>query len=284
MIPAFGELGERLRRSTVQVEVGPAGSGSGVIWDAQGLVVTNAHVAQGPRARVTLWDNRQYPAQVESRDVARDLATLRFRAPDLTPAPIGDSGKLSPGEIVIAVGNPLGFIGALTKGVVHAVGPVAGLSRRPYVQADVRLAPGNSGGPLADAQGRVIGINSMVVRGGLGLAIPSNVVRDFLAKPGERPALGIAIRSVTVRFRSKMAPGLLVLDVTRGGAADRASLMVGDVLIAVDGKGFETFDELSVALESAAGRPLTLRFLRGDRTAIRETTVDLALPVEAHAA
>lgn len=182
MIAAFGEIAERLRHSTVHVSQGRAGQGSGVIWDTSGTIVTNAHVVRGPRSEVTLWDNRRYMAETLFRDDRQDLAALRIHAPGLEAAPKGDSSKLSPGEIVIAVGNPLGFSGALTTGVVHAVGPVPGVTKRKFVQATVRLAPGNSGGPLADAQGRVIGINSMVVLGGLGLAVPVNAVRDFLGE------------------------------------------------------------------------------------------------------
>jgi serine protease Do len=279
MIPGFGELGERLRRSTVHVGAGAEGSGSGVIWDASGLVITNAHVARRPQVELSLWDGRRYPGRVDWRDDARDLAAVRFQAPGLTVAAIGDSSKVAPGELVVAVGNPLGFVGALTTGIVHAVGPVGGMTRREYIQANVRLAPGNSGGPLADALGRVIGINTMVVLhggvpGGLGLAIPSNAVRRFLARRGTRPTVGVSVRPVRVRFRRREAPGLVVVDIGRGSPAERASLMVGDILVAAGGKTFETMDDLSVAVENASG-PLRIQFLRGDRTVLRETTVFL---------
>lgn len=274
MTTGFGDVAEKLRRSTVQVTLGKEGSGSGVIWDSSGLIVTNAHVARTDRAELTLWDGRKYPVQVTSRDETRDLATFQLRAPDLQPATIGDSSKLRAGELVIAVGNPLGFVGALTTGVVHTVGPVTGLSPRDYVQAAVRLAPGNSGGPLADAYGRVVGINSMVVAGGLGLAVPSNAVRDFIMRKGRRPMIGVAIRPVTVRFRSREAPGLVVLEVTPDSPAQAASLMIGDVIVGTNGRLFETFDDLSWSIEHANG-PLALTFLRGDRRTLRETTLVL---------
>jgi serine protease Do len=145
----FGEVAELLRRSTVQITVGRGsrGSGSGVIWNPEGLIVTNAHVAQGDRAHVELWDGRGFEAEVTARDACRDLAALRIHAQQLPAASPGDSTALRAGELVVAVGNPLGFIGALTTGVVHAVGPVRGLGRQTWVQAAVRLAPGNSGGP-----------------------------------------------------------------------------------------------------------------------------------------
>ncbi len=282
MITAFGEIAERLRRWTVQVTLGRDGQGSGVVWDSGGVIVTNAHVARKDTQEVLLWDGRRYPAATLFRDDARDLAALQIHAPSLEAAAIGDSGRLSPGELVIAVGNPMGFVGALTTGVVHATGPVAGFTRRDYVQATVRLAPGNSGGPLADAQGRVIGINSMVVMGGLGLAIPSNAVRDFLLRQGRRATIGAGVRSVRVRLKSREVPGLVIVEIVSGGPADRASLMVGDILIAAGGRAFETFDDLSWAIERSTGN-VTLKFLRGDRRTVREATLQLPY-VEARAA
>src|SRR5262249_42973534 len=150
-----------------------------------GTILTNAHVMRSPRLRVQLWDGRECDASVAARDHAYDLARLeidksQLGATRLQAAEIGDSSRVRPGELAIAIGNPLGFVGALTTGVVHAVGPVRGLGPQSWVQADVRLAPGNSGGPLADAAGRVIGINTMAA-GRLALAIPSNVVVGFLA-------------------------------------------------------------------------------------------------------
>src|ERR1700738_2243786 len=122
MIPAFGEIGESLRRSTVQVRDGRRSGGSGVIWNSDGMVVTNAHVARSPRMTVELWDGRTYPAELRSRDARRDLASLKLAARQLPAATGGDSGRLRAGELVIAVGNPLGFTGALSTGVVHEIG------------------------------------------------------------------------------------------------------------------------------------------------------------------
>ncbi|MGB7438178.1 MAG: trypsin-like peptidase domain-containing protein, partial [Candidatus Acidiferrum sp.] len=170
-INGLGEVAERVRRYTVLVQPGGRGSGSGVIWSTDGTIITNAHVVRGSRMEVTLWDGREYPAEVTNRDTRSDLATLRIPAVDLSSAAPLNSSEVRPGEVVIAVGNPLGFLGAMTMGVVHAVGPLRGLGDRSWVQADVRLAPGNSGGPLADVHGRVIGINTMVA-GRTALAIP----------------------------------------------------------------------------------------------------------------
>jgi serine protease Do len=260
----FGDVAERLRRSTVHITLGGGrerGSGSGIIWSSDGLILTNAHVARGPRATVELWDGRRFEADVQSRDDRRDLVSLRIATHGLTAATPGDSTKLRAGELVLAVGNPMGFLGALTTGVVHGQGPLRGLGRQSWVQAAVRLAPGNSGGPLADAQGRVIGVNTMVVSGGLALAVPSQAVVDFVAHGNRRPALGVTVRPVE--------GGLLVLEVAPNGPAAQASLMIGDLLL------FPGIDDLTDAVDSAPAGVLTLSFLRGDRRTRREVHVRL---------
>src|SRR5260370_5352788 len=180
MVRAFGEIAERLRRSTVEVRLrGANAGGSGIIASPDGDIVTNAHVARGADAWVRLWDGRELQASVLARDPRRDLATLKVGATGLPAAAFGDSSTLRVGELVMAVGHPMGFIGALTTGVVHALGAISGFGAQSWVLADVRLAPGNSGGPLADAYGRVIGINTMIVQG-LGAAVPGNAVTTFL--------------------------------------------------------------------------------------------------------
>jgi len=262
MLPeGFGEVAEKLRRSTVQVLSGnrtSGGSGSGIIWDADGTVITNAHVARDEHVRVEMWDGRSLSAEVTARDAYADLVKLKLRATNLSAAPWRESASLRAGELAVAIGNPLGFVGALTTGVVHGTGPIRGLGRRPWVHAAIRLAPGNSGGPLADAAGRVIGVNTMVVTGGLALAIPSERVARFLERGGQ-PTLGIAIQPVE--------EGLLVLQVNPDSAAERASLMIGDLLMGL------TPDDLSEAISQAAGSVLKLQFRRGDRRLKREVSV-----------
>jgi serine protease Do len=270
MVPGFGETAERLRRSTVQITIGKRSSGSGVIWTTGGTIVTNAHVASEDRVDVKLWDGRSYPGTVTARDFRRDLAKLQVKALDLPAVTPGDSHSLRIGELVIAVGNPLGFIGALTTGVLHALGPIPQLGRLPWVQADVRLAPGNSGGPLADAQGRVIGINTMVA-GGLALAIPSRDVVAFLEKGASSPMLGVVLRPVWLNQRRF---GLMILETKPASAAERASLFPGDILTGVDGKAIQTPDDLADALQSAQNCVLRLQFIRGNRAAVREVAVE----------
>jgi serine protease Do len=174
---------------------------------------------------------------------------------------------------VIAIGNPLGFSGALSTGVVHAVGRLRGLGARNWVQADVRLMPGNSGGPLADAGGRVVGINTMIA-GGLALAVPSNTVAEFLAR-GASPGLGVVLQPVTVALEGRRSAGLVVLSVDRASAAAEASMLIGDVLIGAEGRRFSSPDDLAEAIEARAGAVLRLEFLRGDRRQVREVAVRL---------
>jgi serine protease Do len=262
----FGEIAERLRRSTVHVQGPGRGSGSGVIWTKDGVIVTNAHVARESRARVALWDGSAHEAKLVSRDTRRDLATLKIEASGLPAAAPGDSSALRVGELVIAVGNPMGFIGALTTGVVHSLP-----NRRRWVAADVRLAPGNSGGPLADARGRIVGINTMIA-GGLALAVPSNAVGQFLKRGGAAgPSLGVTLQAVPLRGGGL---GFLLLKVDPGSAAEAASLMIGDVLVGVAGRPFSSLDDLHTALDTA-GEVLETQFLRGDRRSTRTTTVRL---------
>lgn len=178
----LARIAATLRLSTVVVESGGRGRGhgSGIIWSDDGLLVTNAHVARHGTAAVTLADGTTATARLVARDPRRDLALLRLDADAFgsaaTPATIGDPSTLRTGDVVLALGHPLGVPHALTLGVVHTVTHSA---KAPYVAADIRLAPGNSGGPLADAHGRVVGVNCMVV-GGLGVAVSVDAVRRLV--------------------------------------------------------------------------------------------------------
>lgn len=273
-IAGLGEIAERIRRFTVLVQPGGRGSGSGVVWSTDGLIVTNAHVAQGKRPTVTLWDGREFRAEILQRDPRRDLAALRIAADDLEAGAPADSGNLRPGQLAIAVGNPLGFVGALTTGVVHAVGPLRGLGTRAWVQADVRLAPGNSGGPLADVQGRVIGINTMVA-GPLSLAIPSNEVAQFLKGEAQGSWLGVTLQPVRLPRPSLRRVGLVLVEVEPGSPAARASLLPGDILVGSEAGAFSSVEELAATLQGNEPRVLRLEFLRGDYTRIRKVSVQV---------
>ena len=275
-IPGFGEIAEQLRRSTVLVHSNGRGSGSGVIWSSDGLLVTNAHVVRSARPLVQLWDGREFNAIVPSRDSVRDLAQLRIEAANLPAVTCADSSQVRPGELAIAIGNPMGFVGALATGVIHGVGPIRGLGTHSWVQAEVRLAPGNSGGPLADAHGKIIGINTMVA-GRLALAIPSNAVRDFLSAGPIDGRLGVTIHPAWIPLsasRSKVF-GLVILEVEPDGSAALASLLPGDILLGTEEKRFSSAEDLEGALHGAGPRVLRLEFLRGDYTRVRRVAVQL---------
>ncbi len=187
-----------VRASVVQVLPGSSG-GAGVVLSRGGelVVVTNAHVARGSAGdRIRILSNRRtsYHATIELADAQRDLALLALHSAstgDLSPATLGNIAALRPGHLVLAIGHPFGLTNALTAGIVHAVGQIRGAweptprSRRlSWIQADIMLAPGNSGGPLLDIEGRVIGINTMVA-GGLALAVPAPDIRALLQARGE---------------------------------------------------------------------------------------------------
>jgi len=267
---AFGEVAEKLRRSTVQVFIGGRnqGGGSGVIWSADGLIVTNAHVVRSANPQVELWDGRRFDARISSRDPRRDLVALRIAGAGLPAAGAGDSAAVRPGELAIAIGSPMGFAGALTTGVIHSVD-------RKWVRASVRLAPGNSGGPLANTQGLVIGINTAVMNG-LGLAVPSREVAEFL-RHGARPRLGVELRPVAI---AKGRIGMLILNVESSSPAATASLRVGDILVGVNGRPLDSLDSLSDTLDSDAVT-LRLQFVRGDPARVRETVAQLSRQAEA---
>jgi serine protease Do len=173
-------VAERLRAVTVHVRGRgrAAGSGSGVVW-RPGVVVTNAHVATGRSLVVETPDGVLREAELAASDQRRDLAVLRVATDGLPSAALGTWGALRVGALVVAVGNPLGLSGAVTTGIVHALpAPRRGAS---LILADLRLFPGNSGGPLGDATGQVVGVNAMILRG-LAAAIPSDAVERFLER------------------------------------------------------------------------------------------------------
>ena len=269
-----GEIAERLRRSTVLVQAGWRGGGSGVIWSSDGMVVTNAHLLRGDAASVQLWDGSEYRAAVARRDPRRDLALLRIPAGGLPAADPGDSSRLRVGEIVLAVGNPFGFLGALTTGVAHGTGPLPGLGPQSWIHATVRLAPGNSGGPLANALGQVVGINTMVA-GRLALAIPSNAVARFLSSGNGSAWLGVTLGFVPLPASAAAPVGLLIFGIEPSSPAALASLLPGDILLGTEERSFGSMDDLAEVLAGTAERTVRLRFLRGDYERVRRVTVQI---------
>jgi len=263
LIEDLSQVAEQMRRYTVHVSDTGGGAGSGVIWRSGGLIVTNAHVARRTDGRVRFSDGRVVSAKVAARDRQLDLALLEADARDFAAAPIGDSDKLRTGELVLAVGSPYGHAGAVAVGIVHAV------TDRRWVAADLRLAPGNSGGPLANAMGDVVGINAMVAYG-VALAVPSNIVERFVARGGRpAPRLGVTVEPVNTE-----GFGLLVVEIEPVSPAERAGLQVGDVLTGAGGRPFQAPFDLALALE-VDGSAVRLNLLRGGRTASCDVSFDL---------
>jgi serine protease Do len=216
----FNEVVEKVRRSTVLISDG-RGAGSGIVWNRSGSVLTNSHVAHGDELTLTDYQGRRLRGSVTRRDSESDMALVETGTSNLIPADIGDSDRIRPGEIAIAIGNPLGATGAAAWGIIHSIGPFEIGSRRTWIQADLRLAPGNSGGPLVTASGQVIGMNTMVYQG-LGLAAPANEAAAFAHGETERVHLGVELMGTR--------EGLIVLRIEPDSLAERAGLVTGDVL------------------------------------------------------
>jgi serine protease Do len=179
------KLAARLSRVTVQIRTGRESVGCGIIWSPAGLIVSNAHVARQDLVTVELADGGLLDGRVVWRDLRRDLAAVQVGATGLPIAPISEPGILRTGEIVLAFGHPFGVPQALALGIVHRVSADARGNR--WIRADIRLAPGNSGGPLANAAGKIIGINTLIA-GGLAHAVPVPTVQRFLSEIGARAA------------------------------------------------------------------------------------------------
>ena len=285
---ASAQMIGRTHESVVQVQSGGRGVGAGVIWDEDGLVLTNHHVVAGGRrgvkVKVALYDGQAFDAEVVKGGRDLDLALLRIEdAPgDLPAVPLGDSDALRVGGLVYAIGHPWGRLGTVTAGIVSGLGVVQGPGGRArYIQSDVALAPGNSGGPLLNAQGKIVGINAMIF-GRLALSVPSNVASAWLAGARERrPRLGVQILPVELpAFLRSTNPGtpeagLMIAAIEGGGPAERTGLLVGDVLLGV---GDETLHDVESLLEAiaSAGEAVRLRVMRGGK--ISSVDVNLGAP------
>ena len=252
------------------------GAGAGFLWSPDGSVMTNHHVVAGSggEVEVVLTDDRSFDAKVVGSSRRLDLAMLRLRntpAEDLSTPPVGDSDALRVGELVFAVGHPWGRRGAVTAGIVSGLGSVGRpFGRARYVKSDAYLAPGNSGGPLVNARGEVIGVNAMISRG-LSLAIPSNTAGAWASggvQTGRRsrPRLGVRVQEAALPASSRdpagQEAGLVIVGIASGGPAARAGLLVGDVLLGVAGEPIEDAASLRDTL-AKAGDPVRLRVMRG---------------------
>ena len=189
------------RRSLVQVHSGDRGAGAGSIWHPDGLIVTNDHVVRSKSMSVTLPDGTVLPARLLASDSGLDVAALAVDAKGLTAAELGESRNLRPGQWVLAIGHPWGVYGAATSGVVIGVGSEqdpSGSSPREVITVAAPLRPGNSGGPLLDAEGRLVGINTMMMGPEVGVALPVHLVKTFL-----KERLGTTPTSILPRERGR---------------------------------------------------------------------------------
>jgi serine protease Do len=219
----FAELAERTRQSVVHLHGASRGSGTGVIWQPGGVVLTNDHVVAGAGdvLRAQTIDGRDLPVTVMARNQDLDLAVLRVPAVDLPPVAVGDSTRLRVGELVFAIGHPWGQPWVVTAGIVSGLGEAETRNgqRIAFIRSDVRLAPGNSGGPLLDARGKVIGINAMVFGGDLSVAIASHIVEQWLnSAQGRRVRLGVGVQPLPLpaEVLNGRTYGLLVVSIEPG--------------------------------------------------------------------
>lgn len=284
---------EKVSRSVVNIEahrrVGtPAqsqdlrGSASGFIFTPDGFILTNSHVVhEAGRLEVGLSDGRRYQANLIGDDPDTDLAVIRIDAPDLAAVELGDSEKLRVGQLVIAVGNPFGFEYSVTAGVVSALGrslrSTTGRMIDNVIQTDAPLNPGNSGGPLVNSGGKVIGVNTAVILPAQGICFAiavntaqfvavrlirdSRVRRSYIGVIGQNISLP---RRLVRHHRLHMDGGILVMGVEENSPADRAGLVRGDVIVAFDDQNVRGIDGLHRLLtEERAGRKSILLVLRG---------------------
>ena len=176
-------LVQQTRGSLVRITNGRSGAGAGAIWSTEGLIITNAHVVRRAAPTVVLPDGRSLPARVVAHDEPRDLALLSVKASGLPAIQLGDSRDLRAGELVFAVGHPWGVAQAVTAGVIIGLGadmPEMAATRREWLMVSLVLRPGNSGGPLVNAAGRLLGINTIMTGPAVGGAVPIHVIREFL--------------------------------------------------------------------------------------------------------
>jgi len=274
---AIVEMVERVKPSVVQVHTRGHGGGAGIIWRSNGAILTNFHVVAGGRQpEVLLADGRRFDAKIVNYNESLDLALLQVEADDLPAALVGDSSTLRVGELLFAVGHPWGQVGIVTAGIVSAVGslPVGRSGREAqYIRSDVKLAPGNSGGPMLDANGAVIGISAMIFGGDLSVGIPSHVATEWVAGiPSRRVFLGVGLQPVLLGSREDEREGLMIVAIEPDGAAHKAGLHIGDVLLGVGGEHLRGPDHLLSAL-GRAGRNVRIELLRAGST--REVDVDL---------
>jgi S1-C subfamily serine protease len=286
-------VNERLAPSVANLR-SERGGGSGVVISGDGFIVTSAHVVEGAgRVTASFVDGREIEADIVGSDPLSDLAVLRAHSDDLVAAELGDASQLRVGQLVVAIGNPHGFAGSVTAGVVSALGrslPTrAGRIVDNVIQTDAALNPGNSGGALADGRARVVGINTAVAGVGLGLAVPVNdatrrIVSALMSDGRFRRAyLGIAggTRPLPPRLARELGrqAGVEVVEVVPGSPALEAGLRAEDLIVAVDGQVVEKVDDVQrLMVGDRIGASVGLDVLRqGRRIELRLVPAELDL-------
>jgi serine protease Do len=272
-----GEEGRRSLRAPKQY-----GLGSGVVVTKDGYILTNNHVVDNAdEIKVGLNDGRELPAKVVGSDSKTDVAVLKIEASDLTPLSLADSDKIQVGDLVLAIGNPFGIGQTVTMGIVSATGrstPELELAYQDFIQTDAAINPGNSGGALVDAEGRLIGINTLIVSRsggyqGIGLAIPSNLARtamESLVKNGRviRGYMGLLPQDITPALAKEFklpenSGGALVAEVTAKSPAERAGIEYGDVIIEINGKPIKDAQHLRLQVaQLAPGTKVPVKVMR----------------------
>jgi serine protease Do len=280
-VPPQGQRPEQVRR----------GTGSGFITTADGQVITNAHVVAGAdTVNVVLRDGRTYPGRVVGSDSISDLAVVDIDADNLPTVPLGDSDALVPGQLAIAIGNPLGLNNTVTQGIISATDrSVAEIGipdkRVGFLQTDAAINPGNSGGPLLNASGQVVGVNTAIIQGaqGIGFAIPINTVKNIsqqLATRGrvDYPYIGIQMATLTPELRSQInqsnvgfqvsqEQGIIVLSVIPNSPAAQAGLRAGDVIVSANGTTVENANQIQQQVDATGiNQPMQLTVNRNGNT------------------
>jgi S1-C subfamily serine protease len=280
-------VADALRPAVVNLRAGRGrgeGSGSGILFTPDGFLLTNHHVVRGnARLRVRLSDGRELTGRVVGADPWTDLAVVQADESGLPHAPLGDSSRLRVGQLVVAIGSPFGFESTLTAGVISALGrtlrSITGHLVDNVIQTDAALNPGNSGGPLVDSRGRVIGINTAIIHPAQGIcfAIPINMAKDILPQLLQhgrvvRGYLGLHARSVPLpealarRFGLAQRSGVEVQAVEPDGPAEQAGILEEDVIVSLGEQPTGSVDDLLKLLtQLPVGIPAAVVFLRGER-------------------
>ncbi len=271
---ALTELFRSVQPAIVQVRTDLRGGGTGIVWQNDGHIITNHHVVASNNAKVQvlLSDGRTLDAKVLHSNPQLDLAILKVPAHDLTALQVGKSAALRTGEWVFAIGHPWGQRWALTAGIVSSLSTVklGNGQTAQYIKSDARLAPGNSGGPLLDADGHVVGVNAMIFGGDLSVSIPSDVVQSWIAGlPRGRAVLGVEIQQIELpaAVRQQLQPersvGLLIVG-TSARSASLQDLLVGDIILEVAGTPVSDAATLrKIVAQQQEGDALSAKLLRG---------------------